>query len=102
MRSLDTSLLRPYWAQDAYSNLSSQIGWLQSSGQYQSLRLLSIQVLDQSYSGYGAWVHTSEHWVSQTWGYDGVMVDASDAWYDNQYYLYRSYSGWVIGTDIVR
>src|SRR5437762_152032 len=78
------SLLRPYWSQDALSNLRRQIDWLRSSNSYQVLRLVSIQVLGVSGSQYGAWVHTSEHWIWQSWSYDGYMYDAADAWYDNQ------------------
>lgn len=101
MRSLDSSQLSAYWGRDALRDLLSQIRGLRADGSYRVLRLASIDVLEQSI-GYGnAWVHTREHWITSTWSYDGYLEDAADAWYDNQYYLYRVGSGWVIGTDIV-
>lgn len=101
MRSLDISLLTPYWGQDALQQVVGQIGSLQAAGSYRVLRLKSIQVLEQAISPGYAWVHTSEHWTTATWSFDGYQYDAGDAWYDNQYYLYRVGGRWVIGTDIV-
>lgn len=101
MRSLDASQLSAYWGQDALRDLLSQIRGLSYTGSYRVLRLWSIDVVDQSI-GYGsAWVHTREHWTTQTWSYDGYLEDSGDAWYDNQYYLYRVGGRWVIGTDVV-
>jgi len=102
MRSLDPSLLSPYWTQDALSNLIGQISSLQASGSYQVLRLRSIQVLDATYSAHGAWVHTSEHWTWETWSAAGYEYDSGDGWYDNQYFLIRTPFGWAIGTDLVQ
>ncbi|HEY7295124.1 MAG TPA: hypothetical protein VH916_08780 [Dehalococcoidia bacterium] len=101
MRSLDASQLRLYWGQDALQDLLGQIGQLRASNSYRVLRLLSIRVIEQSVGPSYAWVHTSEHWVSQTWSYDGYEYDSGDAWYDNQYYLYRSGGRWIIGSDVV-
>ncbi len=101
MRSLDASQLRLYWGQDALQQLLGQIAQLRDTGSYRVLRLLSIDVIEQSVGPNAAWVHTSEHWVTQTWSGDGYEYDGSDAWYDNQYYLYRVGGRWLIGTDIV-
>lgn len=101
MRSLDPSQLRLYWGQDALQELRTQIDQLNSSGSYRVLRLLSIDVIEQSVGPNTAWVHTSEHWTTQTWSYAGYEYDSGDAWYDNQYYLYRVGGRWVIGTDVV-
>jgi hypothetical protein len=101
MRSLDSSQLAIYWGQDALRDLMTQIRGLRLSSSYRVLRLWSIDVVDQSI-GYGsAWVHTREHWTTETWSYDGYQLDSGDAWYDNQYYLYRAGGRWLIGTDIV-
>ncbi len=101
MRALDSSQLGLYWGQDALHDLLGQIGQLRASNSYRVLRLLSIQVIEQSVGPGYAWVHTSEHWVTQTWSNDGYEYDSGDAWYDNQYYLYRSAGRWVIGSDVV-
>ncbi|HLZ69500.1 MAG TPA: hypothetical protein VKV26_06250 [Dehalococcoidia bacterium] len=101
MRSLDASQLRLYWGQDALQDLLSQIGQLRATGSYRVLRLQSIQLIEQSVGPNYAWVHTSEHWIAQTWSYDGYEYDSADAWYDNQYYLYRVGERWLIGSDIV-
>ena len=101
MRSLDPSQLRLYWGQDALQQLLGQIEQLRDTNSYRVFRLLSIDVIEQSVGPNYAWVHTSEHWVTQTWSGDGYEYDGSDAWYDNQYYLYRVGGRWLIGTDIV-
>lgn len=101
MRSADASQLFPYWGQDALQQLLGQISALRVSNSYRVLRLASIDLLEQQiYPGY-AWVHTTEHWITATWSYSGYLIDGNDAWYDNQYYLYRSGNRWIIGTDVV-
>lgn len=101
MRSLDPSQLRLYWGQDALAQLLGQIDQLRESGSYRVLHLLSIDVIEQSVGPNFAWVHTSEHWTTQDWSYAGYEYNTGDAWYDNQYYLYRIGGRWVIGSDIV-
>src|SRR5947209_7885684 len=83
----DTSQIRAYWGQDALSDLILQIQTLRYTNSYRVLRLLSIRVIEQNLGAGSAWVHTEEHWIAETWSYDGYRYDSSDAWYDNQYYL---------------
>jgi len=101
MRSLDSSQLRAYWGQDALQQLLDQIRSLRASDSYRVLQLASIQVIEQSIGSNYAWVHTNEHWIWATYS-GGYQYEGADAWYDNQYYLYRQGGRWVIGTDIVR
>jgi hypothetical protein len=101
MRALDSSLLSPYWGQDALQGLLGQLAALRQGNSYRVLRLASIQLLEQDIHAGNAWVHTSEHWIWSTWTRGGSQQDSADAWYDNQYFLYTSGGQWVIGTDIV-
>jgi len=101
MRSLDSSQLRTYWGQDALQELLDQIRSLRAADSYRVLRLASIQVIEQSIGANYAWVHTTEHWIWATY-FGGYQYEGADAWYDNQYYLYRQGGRWIIGTDIVR